>query len=103
MPDLNFQDFSTVQSVMQPLPVTLASAATIAPTGFLTVVSGTAAINTITPPVTGVHMLCLLPSGAFTMGTSGNIAVAATAATVGVPMFLVYNPLTKKYNAGKLA
>ena len=103
MADLEHQNFDTVQSAQQPLPGTIASAATIAPTGFLTVISGTAAINTITPPVSGVHMLCFLPSGAFTMGTSGNIAVAATGATVGVPMFVIYNPLTKKYNAGKLA
>lgn len=103
MPDLNFQDFSTVQSALQPLPATIASAATIAPQGFITVVSGAAAIATITPPVTGAHMLCFIPSGAFTMAATGNIAIAVAAATVGVPILLFYNPATKKYYAGKLA
>lgn len=103
MADQFFQDFSTVQSNMQMMPGTIPSAATIAPVGFMTVISGAVAINTITPPVTGAHMLVFIPSGAFTLGTSGNIAVAATAATIGVPILLFYNPTTKKYYAGKLA
>lgn len=102
MADLNFQDFSTVQSAQQPQPVTLASAATIAPLGFLTIVSGAAAIANITPPVSGAHMLCFLPGGAFTMVATGNIATAMAAATVGQPVLLFYNPISKKYIPGKL-
>jgi hypothetical protein len=102
MADLDFQNFSTVQSGLQPPPKTVASAATIAPSGFVTVVSGAAAIATITPPVTGAHMLVIIPTGAFTMTATGNINIAMGAATPGQPVLLVYNPLTAKYYAGKL-
>jgi hypothetical protein len=102
MPDLEFQNLSTVQNNLQPLPKTVASAATIAPTGLITVVSGTAAIANITPPVTGAHMLVLIPSGAFTMVATGNIALAMAAATVSQPVLMFYNPATAKYHAGKL-
>jgi hypothetical protein len=103
MPDLNFQDLSTVQSAIQPKPATIASATTIAPTGFVTLISGTAAIVNITPPVSGAHMLVLIPTGAFTMTAAGNIALLMGAATVSQPVFLVYNPVTAKYYAGKVS
>lgn len=103
MADLDFQNFSTVQSSLQPMPATIASAATIAPTGFITVVSGTAAVVNITPPVSGAHMLVIIPSGAFTMTAAGNLATAMAAATVGQPVFLVYSPTTKKYYNGKVS
>lgn len=50
---LNFQNFSTVQSKQQPTPQTIASAATITPIGFLTFITGTVQIATITPPIQG--------------------------------------------------
>lgn len=102
MPDLNFQDLSTVQSAQNTKPVTIASATTIAPTTFITVVSGAAAIQNITPPVTGSHMLILVPTGAFTMVATGNLLTAMAAATVGQPVVLIYNPITGKYANGKL-
>lgn len=98
MADLNFQDFSTVQSNKQPLPATIASAATIAPTSFLTFLTGTVTIATITPPVSGVHMLALC----FTNGapgvflTSGNIQIAYQPIT-NRPILLIYDPATAKY------
>ena len=105
MPDLNFQDFSTVQSDKQPYPYTLASAATITPAGFITVVTGAVAINFITPPVSGAHMLVLLPAAAatfaLTAGAGSNIAGAVAAAVAGMPVLLFYNPGTKKYYALK--
>lgn len=99
MPDLNFQDLSTVQSQQQPKPATLASAATIAPTTFLSVVTGTTVIQTITPPVTGTHMLALVfttttPS---TLSLTGGNILANTTPTSNVPVFCIYNPLTGKY------
>ncbi len=59
MTDLNFQDLSTVQNDSQLGVRTIASAATIAPTTFLTLLSGTNDLATITAPVTGGHMLLL--------------------------------------------
>jgi hypothetical protein len=100
MADLNFQDISTVQSLLQPKPVTIASTTTIAPTTFMSVITGTTAIATVTPPVTGTHMLCFLftttTPTAFT--TAGNILAIATPSS-NVPLLLIYNPLTAKYAA----
>ena len=101
MPDLNFQDLSTVNSGLQPKPVTIASAATVAPSTFLSFISGTVAIATITPPVSGAHLLCFVftttTPAAFT--TTGNIKAVATPAT-SLPVLLVYNPVDGKYYAG---
>lgn len=99
MTELDFQKISSVASgVMQP-PRTIASAATVAPTTFLSLISGTTAIATITPPVTAAHMLVFVftttQSGQFL--TTGNIQQSTTTATANVPVYLVYNPLTSKY------
>ena len=59
----------------------IASASTIAPVSGITHVTGTTAINTITDPSTnlGLFVGCiqLIPDGAWSTTTSGNIAVAA--------------------------
>lgn len=98
MPDLNFQDLSTVASALQPKPVTIASAATVAPSTFLTFISGTVAIATVTPPVTGAHMLAFIftttTPTAFT--TTGNMK-AVTTPTTNVINLLVWNPAENKY------
>lgn len=100
MSDLNFQDLSTVANANQPKPVTIASAATVAPSTFLSFISGTVAIATVTPPVTGAHMLVFVftttTPTAFT--TTGNIKAVATP-TTNLPVVLVYNPLEAKYYA----
>lgn len=75
-PSLEFQNFSTVQSESQPKPNTIASAATITPIGFLTFVTGTTQVATITPPIPGGLTLIALVftdanPGAFL--NSGNI------------------------------
>jgi hypothetical protein len=102
MIESDFQLLSTVQSSAQPKPATIASATTIAPTGFVSFVSGTAAIVNITPPIPAAHFLVLIPTGAFTMTAAGNIALLMAAATVSQPVFLVYSPTTGKYYAGKV-
>ena len=74
---------------------TIASAATIAPTKSITFISGTAAVVTITaiaPFTTGGGTITLLPTGAFTWTTAGNIAVAGTA--------VVSRALTMTYDSG---
>jgi hypothetical protein len=78
-------------------PVTLASAATIAPSTFLTVLTGNVAITAITPPVPHSHMLALVFAG--TAGiTAGNNIATTKASVVGEAMLLVYNPATAKYS-----
>ena len=104
MPDLDFQNISTVHNQLQPKPVTIASAATVAPSTFLTMISGTVAIATVSPPVSGAHLLCFIFTTttpvAFT--TTGNINTVVTPIQ-NLPVYLVYNPLTGKYFAGKVA
>lgn len=101
MSDLNFQDISTVASPAQLRPPTIASASTIAPATFLSLISGTTAVVTVTPPVSGAHMLCLIftttTPTAFT--TAGNILAIATPAQ-NLPVFLVFDPGQNKYIAG---
>jgi hypothetical protein len=101
--DLDFQNFSTVQSGVQPKAATIPAAATIVPTGFVTHVTGTTQIATITPPVTGDHMLCLIfPDAMGAMATSGNISVAADPG-VNIPVFLVYSSKYGKYYPGAIS
>src|SRR3970282_767055 len=98
MSDLLFQNLSTGQSNKQPQPPTIASATTIAPTSFISFVSSTTPVTTITPPVTGAHMLVLIPTAALpAMTTTGNIAVVTTTATANVPILFFYNPINGKY------
>ena len=98
MSDLLFQNLSTVQNNQQPMPATLASAATIAPVTFLTDVSGTVPITTITPPVTGQHMLAFRFTNAApgVTGTTGNLAISTTTVTTKV-LLMVYDPTSAKY------
>lgn len=93
---LLFQNFSTVQSEQQPAPKSIASAATIAPTGFLTVLTGNTAVVTITPPMSWTHMLAIQFAGVAGVTAAGNI-LTATASVAGQAMLLIYNPVTKKY------
>ena len=102
MDDLNYQNLSTVQNNLQPGPVTFTAAATLAPKTFLSIISGTTALATITPPVTGAHMLAIVAATTNFAGfvTSGNILVASlTNSTVWNSRLnlFVYNPLTAKY------
>jgi hypothetical protein len=98
MSDLNFQDFSTVQSDKQPKPVTIASAATISPTTRFSRISGSTPITTITPPVTGYHELVFIFDNATVnaLNTGGNIQAAYTA-VVNRPVTVYYDPRTALY------
>src|SRR5690348_11542349 len=93
--DLTYQNFSTVQDNQQPFPATIAAAATITPTGFLTFVTGTTQVANITPPTTGQAMIALCftngSPGAFL--TTGNIKSAYTPIQNRI-VFLVYDPVT---------
>lgn len=96
--DLNFQNLSTVQGNLQPKPPTLVSAATVAPSTFLSFISGTVAIATITPPADGQHMLVFIFTTttpvAFT--TTGNVKRVSTP-VANIPVILIYNPNEAKY------
>lgn len=98
MSDLNHQDFSTVQSNKQPLPVTIASAATIAPTTKLTFVTGTVTIANITPPVTGYCeiTLCFTNASPGVFLTSGNVQIAYQPIQ-NRPVDLCYDPASAKW------
>ena len=96
MSDLNFQNFNTVQSDKQPLPVTLTAAATIAPTTFLTRLSGNTAVATITPPVSGSHMLAIIPGTTTGFTSTGNVVGGTTTVASRVYLF-VYDPVAAKY------
>lgn len=102
MADLSFQDISTVNNELQPKPVTFTAATTIAPTTFLSFITGTTALATITPPVSGAHMLAIVSNTTNWAGcvTTGNIAVASVTNSdlwQGKVNLFVYNPLTAKY------
>jgi hypothetical protein len=99
MADLDFQNYSTVQSNQQKNPATFATAATITPVGRLTFITGTAAtVATIVPPVSGYHELVFIFSVGANLNITGNILNAATAVS-NVPVLFFYNPLTAKYTA----
>lgn len=79
----------------------LASAATVAPTSPIQHVTGTTQITTITAPVnfTASGMggcVVLIPDGAWTTGTTGNIALASTA-TVSRALTMCYDSGTSKW------
>ena len=60
---------------------TVASASIITPAVKITFVSGTNTISTITPPSDLVNggQLTIIPTGLFSLDTTGNVAVAMTA------------------------
>jgi hypothetical protein len=98
MSDLAHQNLATVQSSLQPGPQTLVSATTVAPTTFITFVTDSVQIATITPPVTGQHMLIMIHTDAApaTYLTTGNI-LTAVVPTKDLPSFFFYDPNQKKY------
>lgn len=99
--DLNFFSLNTPQSGVVPKPVTIPSAATVAPTTYMTFISGTVAIATITPPADGCHELVFIFTTttpvAFT--TTGNIKTVATPSQ-NIPFYLIFNPIEKLYYVG---
>ena len=89
-------DWAAISPTNNSAPATLVSAATLAPTTFLTVLTGNTGVATITPPVSHAHMLAFQFAGTAGVLATGNI-LTATASVAGQIMLLVYNPLTQKY------
>lgn len=104
MADIDHQNFNPTQSLMQPKPVTMAAAATVAPTTRLTRFTGTTPITTITPPVTGYHELVFVFTTATAghLGTGGNIQAAYTS-IADRPIIVYYDPRTALYYVGTVA
>lgn len=92
--DALFQQLSTVQDGTQPGPgPIITAAATITPTSFLTVLTGNTAVSTINNPVSGIHMLAIVPGTTTGFTTGGNV-VGATATVANRVYLFVFNPLT---------
>jgi hypothetical protein len=78
---------------------TIASATSITPVKSINFISGTAAIDTIgtQPPITGANgTIILIPTGAFTWTTAGNIAIAGTA-VVGKALHMTFSGSSLKW------
>jgi hypothetical protein len=78
---------------------TIASDSTIAPTSMITFVSGIASISTITAPApisAAGGKITIIPTGAFTLNTSGNIANVVTT-VVGQAFTLTYDSVGAKW------
>lgn len=88
MSDLLYQNFTAVQSNQQPLPVTMAAAATIAPTTALTFLTGTTQVANVTPPTTGYCKVTLC----FTDGSPGAFLTNGTAN----PIKTAYQPIQNR-------
>ncbi len=94
--ELNAWKFDTFQSDKGPLPVTIASANTITPVSFLTILTGNTVVKTINPPLDGQHMLAIQFAGTAGVDATGNVLTAFTSVNGQIGLF-VYNPSTKKY------
>lgn len=99
MPDLEFQNLSTVQNNLMPGPVTIVATAVISPTTFLTRLTAGVAVTTINPPVTGTHMLALSFAGVTGVATGGNITTTV-ASVANRPLLLIFDPNTRTYLVG---
>jgi hypothetical protein len=77
---------------------TIASATTIQPTTPVVFVSGTTTIDTIIPPpqMVGGGQIILIPTGLWSTGTAGNIAIATTG-VVSRALLLIYDAATVKW------
>ena len=78
---------------------TIASATTIAPTTSIAFISGTSAIQNITPPSnlgSFGNRITLIPTGAFTTVNTGNIALASTA-VVSRALIMTYDTTSTKW------
>lgn len=92
-----YKDVEGLQAQLNPAP-TIASAATIQPLSAVTFISGTTTINTITVPAefVGGGQITLIPTGLWSTGTSGNIAIATTG-VVSKALIMTYDATTAKW------
>lgn len=96
--DATIQNFNSNQTNQQPLPPTIAAAATIAPTTKLTFLTGTTQVATITPPTSGYCeiTLCFTNGSPGAFLTSGNIQIAYQPIQ-NRPIDLCYDPSSAKW------
>ncbi len=96
--ELNRYNIGQPQSEQNAAPNTMASATTVAPVHAMTFFTGTAQLETITPPMLGYHELTFVftnaAPGAFV--TTGNIKSAYTPIQ-NRPVKMFYDPITAKY------
>lgn len=97
MSDLLSANFDNVQSNQNPFPATIASSTTIAPSTYITFLTGSTAVATITPPVTGSVTLVLVATvTTVTTVTTGNIALASTL-VANKALLMTYDPVSTKW------
>ncbi len=96
--ELNRYNVAEPQNTLNPKPVTIAAAATVAPTGKLTFLTGTTQVATITAPIGGMHVLwlCFTDASPGALLTTGNIKTAYTPIQ-NRPFAMVYDPSSAKY------
>ena len=98
MSDLDHANFGIVQSDKQPLPQTIAAAATITPKGRLIFLTGTTQVANITPPTTGYCevILCFTDNspGAFATNGSAYPIKVAYQPIVNRPILMCYDPIS---------
>lgn len=94
---LAYEDVLGLFATLNSAP-TIASAATVQPLAPITFISGTTTINTITVPAefVGGGQITLIPTGLWSTGTSGNIAIATTG-VVSRALILTYDAVTTKW------
>lgn len=94
---LAYKDVLGLNATLNSAP-TIASAATVQPLTPITFVSGTTTINTITVPAefVGGGQITLIPTGLWSTGTSGNIALATTG-VVSKALIMTYDAGTAKW------
>jgi len=92
-----YKDVVGMDATLNPAP-TIASAATIQPLTPIVFVSGTTTINTITVPAefVGGGQITIIPTGLWSTGTSGNIAIATTG-VVSKALIMTYDATTAKW------
>lgn len=98
MSSLLSANLQVVQSEQQPLPNTIASAATITPIVRFTFISGTAQLQNITPFTQGYHefVLCFTNAAPGLFLTTGNIKTAYQPIQ-NRPITMCYIPQENKY------
>ena len=96
--ELNRYNLAEPQNEQNTLPNTIASAATVVPVHKLTFLTGTVQLETITPPMSGYHVLhfCFTNGAPGAFVTTGNIKTAYTPIQNRV-IALHYDPSTAKY------
>lgn len=92
---LAFQNFPPVSNGM--VAPTVASASSISVSTPVVFVSGTTTINTLLfPGIVGGGQVTLIPTGLWSTGTSGNIALATTG-VVSRALIMTYDAATDKW------